>query len=103
VILEDRELVSYVSDIRLNLDRLRAGRAEVFKALRVENIGVNVHYIPVPWHPYYQALGYRKGEWPVAEGAYEHMISLPIFPAMMDGDVEDVIAAVTKVVGHFRK
>jgi len=103
VILEDRELVSYVSDIRLNLDRLRAGRAEVFKALRAENIGVNVHYIPVPWHPYYQALGYKKGEWPVAEDAYERMISLPIFPAMTDGDVEDVIAAVTKVVSHFRK
>ena len=89
--------------VRFNLERLRAGRAELFKALRAENIGVNVHYIPVPWHPYYQALGYKKGEWPVAEGVYERMISLPIFPAMTDGDVEDVIAAVNKVVGYFRK
>jgi len=102
-VLPDRESAWHLYVIRLNLDRLRAGRAEVFKALRAENIGVNVHYIPVPWHPYYQALGYKKGEWPVAEDAYERMISLPIFPAMTDGDVEDVIAAVTKVVSHFRK
>ena len=102
-VLPDRESAWHLYVIRLNLDRLRAGRAELFKALRAENIGVNVHYIPVPWHPYYQDLGYKKGEWPVAESAYERMISLPIFPAMTDGDVADVITAVTKVVSHFRK
>lgn len=102
-VLSDRESAWHLYVIRLNLDCLRVGRAEVFKALRAENIGVNVHYIPVPWHPYYQALGYKRGAWPVAESAYERMISLPIFPAMADGDVEDVIAAVTKVVSYFRK
>ena len=88
--------------IRLNLDRLRADRATVFKALRAENIGVNVHYIPVPWHSYYQELGYAKGRWPVAEQAYERLISVPIFPAMTDADVGDVIAAVNKVVTAYR-
>jgi perosamine synthetase len=88
--------------IRLNLDRLRAGRTEVFQALRAENIGVNVHYIPVPWHPYYRKLGYTKGEWPVAEDAYERVISLPIWPGMADNDVEDVISAVRKVVEAYR-
>jgi len=101
-VLSDRESAWHLYVIRLNLDRLRAGRTEVFKALRAENIGVNVHYIPVPWHPYYQALGYKKGEWPVAEGAYERMISLPIFPAMVDRDVEDVIAAMLKVMDAYR-
>ena len=89
--------------IRLNLDRLRVGRAEVFQALRAENIGVNVHYIPVPWHPYYQKLGYTKGEWPVAEDAYEQIISLPMFAAMSDDDVGDVIEAVKKVVSFYRR
>jgi len=102
IVLHDREPAWHLYVIQLNLDRLRAGRAEIFKALRAENIGVNVHYIPVPWHPYYRTLGYKKGEWPVAESAYERMISLPIFPSMTDGDIEDVIAAVKKVVGHFR-
>ena len=83
--------------IELNLERLRVGRKEVFAALRAENIGVNVHYIPVYWHPHYQQLGYEKGLCPVAEAAYERLISLPMFPAMTDEDVESVIEAVFKV------
>ena len=84
--------------IRLNLQRLRVGRAEIFKALRAENIGVNVHYIPVPWHPYYQKLGYTRGQWPVAENVYERLITLPMFATMTDQDLQDVITAVGKVV-----
>ncbi len=90
--------------IRLDLAKLSAGRADVFRALRAENIGVNVHYIPVHYHPYYrERFGYRGGEFPIAEDAYERLISLPMFPAMTDEDVEDVIAAVGKVIGHFWK
>lgn len=97
----DRESAWHLYIIRLNLDRLRVGRAEIFKALRAENLGVNVHYVPVPWHPYYQKLGYAKGQWPVAESAYERIISLPIFPAMSEQDVEDVVQAVFKVVKYY--
>jgi len=87
--------------IKLNLDRLRVGRKEVFAALRAENIGVNVHYIPVYWHPFYRGLGYERGQCPVAEAAYERLISLPMFPTMTDQDVEDVITAVNKVVSAY--
>ncbi len=83
--------------IKLRLERLRVGRKEVFAALRAENIGVNVHYIPVYWHPYYQQLGYRRGLCPVAEAAYERLITLPMFSAMTDQDAQDVIDAVRKV------
>ena len=103
VTLAERESAWHLYVVRLRLDRLRAGRAEVFRALQAENIGVNVHYIPVPWHPYYATLGFRPGAWPLAEGAYERMLSLPIFPAMTDADVEDVVHAVEKVLGHFRR
>lgn len=88
--------------IRLNLNLLRVDRSEIFKALRAENIGVNVHYIPVPWHPYYQNLGYEKGSWPVTESTYERIISLPLWPGMADQDVDDVINAVRKVITHYR-
>jgi perosamine synthetase len=101
--LPDRESAWHLYVVRLRLDRLRVGRPEIFRALRAENIGVNVHYIPVPWHPYYRDLGYRRGGWPVAEAAYEGLLSLPIFPAMTDHDVDDVVRAVTKVVRHFRR
>jgi len=100
-VLADRESSWHLYVIRLNLEYLRVGRIEVFRALRAENIGVNVHYIPVPWHPYYQKLGYTKGQWPVAEAAYERLLSLPIFPAMSDQDVEDVVKAVSKVIKHY--
>ena len=101
--LADRESAWHIYVVRLRLERLRADRGQVFRALRAENIGVNVHYVPVPWHSYYASLGYARGGWPIAEQAYERMITLPIFPAMTDGDVDDVIAAVTKVVEHFAR
>ncbi len=101
-VLDDREHAWHLYVIQLKLERLSAGRAEVFKALRTENIGVNVHYIPVPWHSFYQARGCRKGRWPVAEREYERLVSLPIFPAMTDDDLDDVIHAVQKVIRRFQ-
>lgn len=84
--------------IRLQLEALSAGRKEIFRALRGENLGVNVHYIPVHTHPYYrERFGYGGGEFPVAEDAYQRLLSLPMFHGMTDRDVEDVIAAVGKV------
>ncbi len=87
--------------IKLKPDRLRVDRNVVFDALRAENIGVNVHYIPVYLHPYYRALGYQPGLCPQAEEAYERIISLPVFPAMTDRDVHDVITAVRKVMAYY--
>jgi perosamine synthetase len=90
--------------IRLDLEKLTTDRAEIFRALRAENIGVNVHYIPVHFHPYYrEQFGYRGGEFPVAEDAYSRLISLPMFHGMSDRDVEDVIAAVRKVTGSYTR
>jgi perosamine synthetase len=77
-------------------------RAEVFRALRAEGLGVNVHYVPVHLHPYYRdRFGYRGGEFPVAEAAYGQLISLPMFHGMSDADAEDVIEAVRKVMAYF--
>ena len=89
--------------VQLELDTLSVSRTEVFAALRAENIGVNVHYIPVPWHPYYKNQGYKPGQWPAAENAYERMITLPIWPGMTDDDTNDVIAAIDKVVLAYRR
>jgi perosamine synthetase len=89
--------------IKLNLDKLEVDRDEIFQALRAENIGVNVHYIPVPWLTYYQKLGYKKGSWPIAEVMYSRLISLPIWPGMEESDIEDVILAVNKVLAAYQK
>ena len=88
----------------LNPDRLRVKRDAVFAALRAEGIGVNVHYVPVHLHPFCRKrFGTGPGLCPVAESAYERIVSLPIFPAMTDRDAEDVIVAVEKVIAHFRR
>jgi len=63
---------------------------------------VNVHYIPVHLQAYYRGrFGYRGGEYPVAENAYERLISLPMFHGMTDEDVGDVISAVEKVCSAY--
>ncbi len=87
--------------VRLNLEMLAVGRREIFRALRAENIGVNVHYIPVHQHPYYRERFKSKEGYPVAEDAYERLISLPMFHSMTAQDVEDVIHALGKVVTCF--
>jgi perosamine synthetase len=102
VVRPDVKPAWHLYPIRLDLTKLSAGRDEFFQALRAENIGVNVHYIPVHRHPYYRdRFGYKGGEFPVAEAAYERLISLPMFHGMSDKDVEDVVCAVRKVVGHY--
>ncbi|GIK27093.1 MAG: UDP-4-amino-4,6-dideoxy-N-acetyl-beta-L-altrosamine transaminase [Anaerolineae bacterium] len=86
--------------VRFDLDQLQVTRADIYAALRAENIGVNVHYIPVHLHPYYQQhLGTGYGLCPIAEAAYERLITLPIFPEMTEADADDVIAAVRKLEG----
>lgn len=89
--------------VRADTSTLACDHATLFGALRREGIGVNVHYIPVHLHPFYrQRFGCGPGQCPVAEAAYEQLITLPMFPAMTARDVQDVIEAVTKVVTAFR-
>jgi perosamine synthetase len=87
--------------IQLRLDRLRVDRAAVYHALRAEGIGVNVHYIPVHRHPFYQER-FPGVSMPVAEAAYERLLTIPLFPAMSDADLDDVVAALDKVTSAYR-
>lgn len=89
--------------LRIRPEMLMIDRKGFFEAMAAENICCNVHYIPVYWHPYYQKLGYRKGICPNAEKLYEEMMSLPIYYSMTDQDVDDVIAAVRKIVWYYKK
>ena len=87
--------------ILLDIERLTVDRATVFHALRAENIGVTVHYLPAYWHPYYVRLGYARGLCPRAEDVAGRVLSLPMHAGMTGADVEDVIRAVRKVLGHY--
>ena len=79
--------------------RIAAVRDAVFTALREAGIGVNVHYVPVHLHPLYrERLGTGEGLCPVAEQAYREILSLPLYPALADDEVETVIEAVREAV-----
>jgi hypothetical protein len=92
--------VYHIYVIQLRTEMLPAGRKEIFEALGAENIGVQVHYVPLHLQPFYKnKFGYKKGDYPVAERYYERAITLPLFPAMSDKDIGDVISAVKKGSG----
>jgi dTDP-4-amino-4,6-dideoxygalactose transaminase len=101
--VQDRVLPAWhLYPVRLKLDSLSVSRAEIFQALRAENIGINVHYIPVHLHRYYRdRFGYKPGDFAVAESAYGRLISLPMFHGMTDRDVNDVISALRKVMAEY--
>ena len=97
------DTVRHLYILRLKLEQLSCGRKEFYDSMQAENIGVNVHYIPVYWFPYYQSLGYRRGLCPSAEAYYESSVTLPLYYSMTNRDQEDVIRAVKKVVEYYRK
>jgi perosamine synthetase len=104
MVREDVSHAYHLYMVQFELEQLTADRATLFAALRAEGIGVNVHYIPVHLHPFYrERFKTGPGLCPVAEAAYERLITLPIFPDMTDSDADDVIEAVRKVVQAYHR
>lgn len=74
-------------------------RAEVMARLRERKVGTQVHYIPVPWQPYYRARGADPAAYPGAAAWYARTLSLPLYPDMADEDVERVVSALRAALG----
>jgi UDP-4-amino-4,6-dideoxy-N-acetyl-beta-L-altrosamine transaminase len=89
--------------IQINEDLLTIGRNEFIEALKAENIGTSVHFIPLHIHPYYkEKYDFKSTDFPNAFSLYNNEISLPIYPKMEDKDVEDVIFAVEKIIDYYK-
>lgn len=87
--------------VKINFDQLNITRASVFKKLRAQGIGVNVHYIPVHLHPYYRDnFGTKPGLCPVAERVYEEILSLPIYPMMTDNEFDEVLEKFFSIIDN---
>lgn len=84
--------------IKLKLTDIKLSHRQVFDALRNKNIGVNLHYIPIHLQPYYQALGFKMGQFPQAEKYYEQAISIPLFHQMTNVQQDTVIQALKEVL-----
>ena len=90
--------------LRLRLGALRIGRDQFIEELTARNIGTSVHFIPIHLHPFYrQKYGYLPDQFPVAHGAFQRMLSLPLHPVLTDADVTDVITAVWDVTKRFAR
>lgn len=84
--------------IRLQLEETRMTHREVFEALRLAGIGVNLHYIPVYIQPYYRRLGFKAGCCPEAERYYREAISIPMYHGLKEDDQAYVISAIRQVL-----
>lgn len=82
-------------------DGLKPYRDEIYQRLKEANIGVNVHYMPIYYHPYYQDLGYQKGLCKNTEHIYEGLITLPLHPKMTGEDVAQVCQILTQILDKF--
>ncbi|HEY1268431.1 MAG TPA: DegT/DnrJ/EryC1/StrS aminotransferase family protein [Candidatus Binatia bacterium] len=90
--------------VQVDTDRLDIGRDEFLEILKESNIGAGVHFPALHMQPYYQkAFGYRPGDFPHAKRAAERILSLPLFPAMTERDVDDVAATVEAILAEHRR
>lgn len=96
--LRDRRSAWHLYAIELD-ESCPKSRAEVFAGMRAAGIGVNVHYIPIHTQPYYERLGFKRGNFPNAERYYERAISIPLFPAMSEEQQVTIVETLKRLIG----
>lgn len=99
VVPDDRESAWHLYPVRVVGEDVRESRRRAFHHLREHGVGVNVHYQPVHLHSYYASLGYGAGLCPIAESAYEGLLSLPMWPGLADEDQDRVVELLADAVG----
>ena len=92
------DTVRHLYCLKFDTEALGVTRRWIFDALRAENLGVNVHYLPVYLLPYYKDLGHGRGDCPNAEDYYDHCVTLPLHCGLSNEDAQLVVDAVTKVI-----
>ncbi|WP_127073210.1 UDP-4-amino-4,6-dideoxy-N-acetyl-beta-L-altrosamine transaminase [Pelagibacterium lentulum] len=86
--------------VRIVRDRVGANHRDIFMALREQEIGVNLHYIPVHTQPYYQHMGFKTGDFPEAEAYYTEAISLPMYPTMSEEQQDRVVVSLERALSQ---
>jgi UDP-4-amino-4,6-dideoxy-N-acetyl-beta-L-altrosamine transaminase len=84
--------------VRVDLKKLKNKKNKIFNLLRKKGIGVNVHYIPIHYHPFYQNLKFKKGYLPETEKYYEEALSLPIYPDLSFKDQKYIVNSLEEVL-----
>lgn len=97
--LPDAYSARHLYIIRLQLDKIALSHLEVFSRLREQDIGVNLHYIPVHTQPYYKAMGFNDADFPQAMAFYQEAISIPLYSGMSDAQQDKVVTTLKKLLG----
>lgn len=84
--------------VLVDFSMIKLSKVELFNKLRVKNIGIQLHYIPINKQPYYTALGYGYEHTPIMDTYYEECFSLPIYPMMTDAEQEYVINSLFEII-----
>lgn len=101
--INESDSAKHLYVIRLNSKKTTLKRSEMMEDLGSYNIGTQVHYMPVYYHPYYQKLGYQKGICPIAEALFEEIISIPLYYTMTDDDADYVIETIRQILKNAGK
>ena len=78
--------------------KVAKSRKQIFIELRENNVGVNVHYIPIHMQPYFQNLGFKKGDFPNSEVYYQSTLTLPMFSSMTSEQQDEVVTVLNKIL-----
>ncbi len=84
--------------VRMDKNRIKKSKQEIFEEMRARGVQLNLHYIPVHLQPYYEKLGFRRGDFPVSERYYEEVFTLPIYYDLTDAEQDQVVAALKEVL-----
>ncbi len=96
---EDGRHCWHLFPVLIDFAKLKIDRDRFIELLLQENISTNVHYLPVHLFSYYrQHLGYKPGDFPIAEDLSDREITLPLYTRLLPDDVDDVIAAVRRII-----
>ncbi len=84
--------------VRLDKTRVKKSKTEIFEAMKARGVTLNLHYIPVHTQPYYQALGFKQGDFPVSERYYEEAFTLPLYYELSDAQQDKVVRTLKEVL-----
>lgn len=84
--------------IRIQLEKVKKSQREIFDTLRARGIEVNLHYIPIYKHPYYQRMGFNASDFPQSQQYYSEALSLPMYATLSESQQDRVVAEIKSVM-----
>lgn len=84
--------------VRMDKDRVMKSKQIIFEEMKARGVQLNLHYIPVHLQPYYQALGFKEGDFPVSERYYEEAFTLPLYYNLTDAQQDKIVSVLREVL-----